>query len=85
MSDRPLDSVCRCGATCQAARPGEHRDDPALLAEVVQVDVQGPGKQQKAEHAVQQGFIEINAVEQAISISPSLVEVCGSSRFVSRK
>ena len=43
---------------CQGA------DDPLLTPESFEIDVQRSGKKKKAQHAVQQGFVEINAVDQ---------------------
>ncbi len=44
---------------------GQRADDPLLVCQAVQVDVQCPGKQQKAQHAVQKGLIKIDAVDQS--------------------
>ncbi len=43
---------------------GQYRNGPFLTSQVIELDVHGPGKQQKRQHAVQQRLIEINCFQQ---------------------
>ena len=49
----------------QSAGGCQQADYPFLFAQVAQVDVQGAGEKEKTEHAVHQGFVEVDRLQQS--------------------
>ncbi len=48
----------------QHADRGQHRDRPLVAAQLSEVHMQGAGEEQEPEHAVQQGFVEVDPPDQ---------------------